>query len=278
MGREDPGPTLDADLSFAHELADLAAKTAMPYFRRELQQWAKPDGSLATEADLAVEDALRAHIVAARPADAMLGEERGQTGASSRRWIVDGIDGTVEFAAGTVGWGTLIALEVDGRVVLGVCSQPPKGRRYWAVEGHGALASTADAPSPARVHVSTVGDLASARSYIPPPRWLPDARARRIAGALSQATRPEPQTDHAVMQLVTGRYDLVVFFLAGEWDLAAPLLIVREAGGRFTDLYGGQSLTTGTAVFSNGLVHEQALEVIGASIAGAGSEDPAYSC
>ena len=131
--------TYGSDLALSHRLADAAAQVSLSYFRRELRRWSKTDGSLATEADVAVEDELRARLRAERPGDAVLGEEHGQTGAGSRRWIIDGIDGTVDFAAGEADWGTLIALEVDGRVVVGVCDQPAHNRRYWAMRGSGVF-------------------------------------------------------------------------------------------------------------------------------------------
>src|SRR5207249_5144898 len=161
----------DPDLAFGHRLADAAASVSLSYFRRELKSWSKDDGSLATEADLAVEDALRARLGIERPGDAILGEERGETGSSRRRWILDGIDGTVDFAAGRSDWSTLVALEVDGRVVVSVCDQPAHQRRYCAVRGHGAFCSTA-ASAPLRLRVSPLRELRSARSYVPPPEWL----------------------------------------------------------------------------------------------------------
>lgn len=131
------------DLELAHRLADTAAAVSRAYFRGELRSWAKSDGSLATEADLAVEDAIRAVLSCERQTDAVLGEERGLTGSGNRRWIIDGIDGTVDFAAGSPDWGTLIALEIDGEVVVGVCDQPIHERRYWATKGGGAFSSSA---------------------------------------------------------------------------------------------------------------------------------------
>ena len=97
--------TPDSDLAFAQQLADAAAAVSISYFRRELKRWTKDDGSLATEADLAVEDKIRGMVAHERPGDAMLGEERGETGSGARRWIVDGIDGTIEFAAGSIALG-----------------------------------------------------------------------------------------------------------------------------------------------------------------------------
>jgi len=243
------------DLELAHGLADEAARISLSFFRQQLGSWSKADGSLATDADIAVEKKLRERLAAERPEDAFLGEEQGQTGVGARRWIVDAIDGTVDFAAGDPDWGTLIALEVDGRVVVGVCDQPVHRRRYWAVADHGAFWS--DASGVRRpLKVSACADLSSARSYIPPAMWLPDDRARRAAEALARATTPSPQVNHPALQVAAGGYELVLFMLAGPWDLAAPALIVEEAGGRFSDVNGRHDVFSGTAVFSNGHVHD----------------------
>lgn len=251
--------TLDDDLALALRLADTASTRSLSYFRRELHQWSKGDGSLATEADLAVEDELRRLLEVERRDDAVLGEERGRTGAGARCWIIDGIDGTVDFAAGRPDWGTLIALECDGEVVLGVCDQPVHKRRYWAVRGRGAFCSQdgSDAPEPLRT--SSHADFASARSYLPPPEWTPDETSRLVGNALATATKPEPHGDHPALQVACGTYEFVVFFIVGPWDIAAPSLIVEEAGGRFSDLAGHRRITSGNVVFSNGVVHDDVL-------------------
>ena len=258
----------DSDLAFAHHLADVAAAVSLSYFRRELRSWSKHDGSLATEADMAVEDTLRSCVGRDRPGDAVLGEERGQTGSGPRRWIIDGIDGTVDFAAGQPDWGTLIALEVEGHVVCGVCDQPAHNRRYWATKGGGAFCSQRPALSRNVLRVSAVDELSASRSYVPPAQWLPDERAHRIAEGIAEATRQEPHIDHPALQVAVGSYELAVFLIAGPWDLAAPALIVEEAGGRFTDIEGRSDVTAGTAVFSNGRVHEAVLRLIAETIGG----------
>jgi histidinol-phosphatase len=247
------------DLALAQRLADEAARISLARFKTELQSWSKADGSLATEADLAVEDALRASLASARPDDAMLGEERGESGRGARRWILDAIDGTVEFAARSPNWSTLIALEVDGRVVVGVCDQPAHGRRYWAVRGGGAFCADASTPAGRRLRVNGMRDLATARSYLPPPRWRPDARAHAIAERIAGATRPESPVTHPALQVASGGYEVAVFLSCGPWDIAAPALVVEEAGGRFSDLAGRHSLTSGCAMYSNGAVHDEVL-------------------
>jgi histidinol-phosphatase len=185
-----------------------------------MQSWSKADGSLATEADLAVEDELRTRLKRERLNDAVLGEERGQTGSGHRRWILDGIDGTVDFAAGSPNWATLIALEVDGRIVVSVCDEPAHQRRYWAVRGGGAFCSHAPFSDHKRLNVSTIRDLATARSYVPPPMWLRDDRARRVAALVTRATTPTAHPDHPALLVAAGGSELAVFLTGGPWGLA----------------------------------------------------------
>ena len=254
--------TPDSDLAFAQQLAHAAAAVSLSYFRRELKRWTKDDGSLATEADLAVEDKIRGMVAHERPGDAMLGEERGETGSGARRWIVDGIDGTIEFAAGSPDWATLIALEVDGRVVVSVCDQPAQKRRYWAARGHGAFCLNKSSPAPRRLSVTHTADLRVARSHVPPPEWVPNECARNMVAALNHATRPEIPVDHSALQVASGGSELAVFFRCGAWDIAAPSLIVEEAGGRFTNLVGNYDFASGSALFSNGRVHDDVLRLL----------------
>jgi histidinol-phosphatase len=253
--------TWDADLQLAHQLADAAGVVSLSFFRHEVIRWSKADGSLATEADIAVEKGLRERLAVERPDDAVLGEEEGQTGTSARRWIVDAIDGTVEFASGSSEWSTLIALESHGRVVVSVCDQPANKRRCWAVLGKGAFWADSSSGMQRALRVSETRYLSSARSYVPPEQWLPDDRALRVAKALAGATKPSPHMDHPALQVAAGGYEVAVFFVAGPWDLAAPSLIVEEAGGRFTDVSGRRDVFSGTGVFSNGNVHDAVLQL-----------------
>jgi histidinol-phosphatase len=248
------------DLALAHRLADAARSVTMPRFRGTFTSRSKADGSLVTEVDEATEDAIRAIVARERPHDAFLGEERGETGMGSRRWIVDAIDGTQSFAAGTTGWGTLIALEIDGAVAVGVCEMSPIGKRYSAARGGGAYVSSAGAAD-VRLEVSGMGELAAARSFVPPALWTRSDAARAMSSALGPATLPYEQDEHPALEVAAGKADLCVFFMAGPWDLAAPSIVVEEAGGRFSDLAGRRTLTNG-AVFSNGRLHEAAIALL----------------
>ena len=254
-------PTLDDDLALAHQLADAAAQVTLSFWRKDPERWTKADGSLATEADLATEDRLRAMLAESRPGDAVLGEERGQSGSSRRRWILDGIDGTVAFAAGEVDWGTLIALEVDDVVVVGMCVSPARHLRTWAVRGGGAWARR-DGEAAARITVSRTADLASARTYLPPAHYVPDASARQMAEAVEARSGTGGFPYHPATELASGRGDAAVLFTGGVWDIAAPALIVTEAGGRFTTVTGDTRLDAGSAVYSNGLLHDEILALL----------------
>lgn len=255
---------ISADLALAHRLADAARSITMPRFRGTFTSRNKADGSLVTEVDEAAEDAIRAIVARERPRDAFLGEERGETGSGPRRWIVDAIDGTVSFAEGAIDWGTLIALEIDGRVAVAICEMSPIGKRYWATRGGGAYVSSSGAAD-VRLEVSGTAELAAARCFMPPAIWARTEAARAMSTALTAATVPHEQDEHPALEVAAGTADLCVFFMAGPWDLAAPSLVVEEAGGRFTDLAGGQTLTGG-AVFSNGRLHDEVVELLRASL------------
>ena len=232
----------------------------MSRFRGTFTSRSKADGSLVTEVDEATEDEIRAIVARERPQDAFLGEERGETGSGNRRWIVDAIDGTVSFAAGTTGWGTLIALEVDGAVVVGVCEMSPIGKRYWGARRRGAYVSS-EGEADVRLAVSGTAELAAARCFVPPALWVRSDAARAMSSALGAASLPYEQDEHPALEVAAGSAELCVFFMAGPWDLAAPSVVVEEAGGRFSDLAGGRTLTNG-AVFSNGRLHDAAIELL----------------
>lgn len=249
------------DLALAHELADAARKLSLSYFRRQPKQYSKPDGSIVTEADQAVEDELRRMLAAARPGDAILGEERGATGNAPRRWIIDPIDGTNDYARGGTQWWSLIALEIDGRIAVGVCEQPAVRRRCWATRGGGAF-NLVEGSEPTPLHVTRTSNLKSARVFVAPPEWLRDDSARRRAAALAAASQREPHVDHPALQVAAGGYEAAVFFVAGPWDLAAPSIVVEEAGGKFTDTAGRYDIAGNGAVFSNGLVHDAVVALV----------------
>lgn len=148
------------------------------------------DGSPVTEADVAGEKALLDAVGQACPGDGFLDEEVGEKqGTTGRRWIVDGIDGSRSFAAGRPEWGTLIALEWDSEIVLGVSSSPAQEHRWWAARGAGAFSGhPKDRFSGTRLHVSTERDLNPDRFITLPICSDLSVHQRRIVEGLAGGT------------------------------------------------------------------------------------------
>jgi histidinol-phosphatase len=241
---------MSPDLELALTLADAADAISLRHFRTGLVIERKPDLTPVTEADRAVESELRRLVADAHPDDAVLGEEQGATGAGPRRWIVDPIDGTRNYARGIPVWATLVALEVTGTVSVGVVSAPALGRRWWAEREAGAFADGE------RVHVSSVERVEDAVLSFALDRQLPEiaSRAWHVRGFgdfWSHMLVAEGGVDGAVDAIGVN-----------VWDLAAVQVIVEEAGGRFTDFAGEARLDAGSGVSSNGLLHDDLLAAV----------------
>jgi len=237
------------DLALALELADIADSISLARFRaRDLTVETKRDLSPVTEADLAVEQAIRTRLAAARPADGIFGEEFGDDRTEGRRWIVDPIDGTRNYSRGVPVWGTLIALEEDGQPTVGVASAPALGRRWWAERGEGAFADGA------AIHVSRVARIEDAILSFALDEHVPELATRCwLARGFGDFWAHVLVAEGAVDGAVDSRGVKV-------WDLAAVKVIVEEAGGRFSDLDGSARIDTGSAVSSNGVLHQELLD------------------
>ncbi len=245
---------MSPDLTLALSLADAADVISLGRFRAsDLQVETKPDLTPVTEADRTVENAIRERLGVERPGDGMLGEEFGVTGRATRRWIVDPIDGTRNYSRGIPVWATLIALEEDGELRLGVVSAPALHRRWHAERGGGAWANGG------RIHVSAVRHIEDA--------VLSFAVEQPIPALASAAWHARGYGDFWAHMLVAegaadGAVDAVGVAL---WDLAAIQPIVEEAGGRFSDREGIPRADGGTAISSNGFLHELLLDSLGPS-------------
>jgi histidinol-phosphatase len=253
---------MHADLALALELADLADAITLPRFQAaDLAVETKPDLTPVSEADKAVERALRERLAVERPADAVLGEEEGSVGeAVSGRWIIDPIDATKNYVRGIPLYATLIAVERHGQTTVGVVSAPALGRRWWAARGEGAYADGRP------LRVSGVERLEDA---VVTYTSAADFFRGGLAAAFEQLTRtawaPRGYGDFwQYMLLAEGAVDLAVETAAEIWDLAAPQVIVEEAGGRFTDFAGTATAAGGNCVASNGRLHEDALALLAA--------------
>lgn len=255
---------LAADLVIAHELADLADAITMERFRAsDLTVTSKPDLSLVSDADQAVERAIRDRLAAVRPDDAVHGEEYGVLGDSPRQWVIDPIDGTHSYVRGVPVWASLVALLIDGHPVLGVVSAPALGQRWWAASGQGSFGrSFGDAPRPLRV--SAVGDLSDASvSYSSLTGWAKLDRQHEFLDFLGRVWRTRGYGDFwSYMLVAEGSVDVATEPELSLWDMAALAPIVTEAGGRFTGLNGQPGVEHGHALATNGRLHDAVLELL----------------
>ncbi len=252
---------MNADLELALELADEADALTLARFRaRDLRVETKPDLTPVSEADRAVEERLRRHLARARPDHGVLGEEMGDhLGAETGwRWVIDPIDGTKNYVRGVPVWATLIALQDERRTVLGVVSAPALGRRWWAARGEGAFADGEP------IRVSAVADLADASlSYASLSAWEASGRGDAFLALSRRFWRTRAYGDFWSHVLVAeGSVDVAAEPEVTLWDLAALQVIVEEAGGRFTDLAGRATAAGGSAVSSNGRLHDEVLAAL----------------
>jgi len=255
-------PSAEADLAVALGLATRAdAITLNRFGALDLRIDTKPDLTPVTDADQAVEAELRQALSDERPHDAVLGEEYGGTAVfEGRQWVVDPIDGTKNFVRGVPVWASLIALLQDGVPVVGVISAPALNRRWWAASGMGAFASIGDG-APRRLTVSGVSELASASlSFSSLSGWSDLGRRAEFLELTDSVWRVRAYGDFfSYCLLAEGAVDIAAEPEVKLWDLAPLDLLVREAGGLFTNLDGVPGPHGGNAVASNGLLHQEVL-------------------
>ncbi len=242
------------DLQLALTLADEADALTMRHFRASFTVRTKADRTPVTEVDEGVERLLSERLARTRPDDAIVGEEFGARGGAGRRWILDPIDATKNFIRGIPIFATLIALEGE----VGVVSAPALGRRWWAARGHGAFCNGAP------IHVSSIATLDEAHlCYDDVPGFEKHALGERFLALARRCWRTRGFGDFWSHMLVAeGAVEIAVEPEVALWDLAALQVIVEEAGGRFTNLAGEARADGGSAVSTNGRVHEEVLAAL----------------
>jgi histidinol-phosphatase len=260
--RQDPlRRGLTDDLRLAHLLADDADSITMSRFKAlDLRVTSKPDLSPVSDADTAVEEAIRRTLGRARPRDAVHGEEMADTGWGPRRWVVDPIDGTKNYVRGVPVWATLISLLVNDEVVVGVVSAPALGRRWWAsLEGGAFAGKSLMSPTPCRV--SEVARLEDASlSYAELGEWVASGQGQGFVDLLRSCWRTRAYGDFwSYMLLAEGGVDIACEPELALHDMAACAIVVTEAGGRFTDVDGRPGPHGAGAYATNGLLHDEVL-------------------
>jgi histidinol-phosphatase len=245
----------------AVEAARAAGEIAMKYYRGGFEVTIKPDQTPVTQADQEAEQAIRGILERATPGCGFLGEEFGQNGSTKRRWIIDPIDGTKNFVRRLPFWAVLIALEEDGQVTTGVVHNPLTGELFWARKGEGAWANGG------RIHVSTCADMEDAfliHSGLNILRaagfW---AGFERLVDATSRQRGFGDYFGYCVV--AEGKAEIYAEADLKPWDLAPMKILVEEAGGRLTDFNGKPDIYTGSALATNGLLHDEALRLLGSA-------------
>jgi histidinol-phosphatase len=248
---------MNADLQLALELADAADAITLKHFQSAtLAVRTKLDMSPVSEADEAVERMIRERLAGERPGDSIVGEEFGTTGTGLRRWILDPIDGTKNYVRGIPVYATLIGVEENGRLSAGVISAPALGRRWWASAGEGAFCNGK------AMRVSRFDKLEDSHlTYDSVTDFDQHGGTVRFLSLLRRCVRARGFGDFwAHMLVAEGAVEIALEPAVAPWDMAAVQIIVEEAGGRFTDMRGNARYDGGSALSTNGLVHDAVLE------------------
>ena len=249
------------DLRLGHVIADMVDSLTMSRFQAaDLRVETKPDLTPVTDADKDAEELVRTQLRRTRPRDAVVGEEFDATGRGSRRWIVDPIDGTKNYVRGVPVWATLLALVEEDEVVVGLVSAPALQRRWWAASGAGAW-SGRSLSSARRLQVSAVSSLHDASlSYSDVGEWEKAGLGEQFLALSRRVWRTRAFGDFwSYMLLAEGGVDIAAEPDLAIYDMAALVPIIVEAGGRFSSLDGVDGPFGGSAVATNGELHETVL-------------------
>lgn len=269
-------PHIGVMMAAAHK----AAKRLLRDFNEveQLQVSVKGPSDFVSQADLRAEATLRQELEKARPGYAFLMEESGASGGSrwSWRWIVDPLDGTTNFLHGIPHWAISIGLErrlAEGgsELAAGVVYNPAANEMFWAEKGGGAYLNER------RLRVSARREMAEALfatgipfAAVAPERRLPFARTLGLLMPRVAGIRRFGAAALDLAWVAAGRYDGYWELGLHPWDLAAGLVLVREAGGFVTTAAGGDPLVSGEVVAANPALHPLLVEAVGAGLAAAG--------
>lgn len=249
-------------LDLALAWTDEADAEAMRHFRRDLEISTKPDRSLVTQADQAIERRLRERILDVFPGHGLVGEEYGtEAGDASVRWYIDPIDGTHNFVRGVPLFGTLLAVERDGIRQVGVMSAPAIRERWFARRGGGAWAKGSFDATPRRIRVSAVASIDDSQLLYGSGASIErSGRAPGFRDLRHEVWRERGFGDFWGYALVAeGAAEAMIEIGVNPWDLAAPEVVVEEAGGMLTDLDGVARIDNLEVLATNGVLHAEVL-------------------
>jgi histidinol-phosphatase len=263
----DPATEIGAAVEEALAACDEADAISLASFRRAIAIETKPDASFVTEADMAIERAIRERITKRFPEHGLVGEEYGEAPSESgRRWIIDPIDGTHNYMRGVPIYATLLALEVGPELAVGVVSAPALHRRWFSWAGGGAWAVETvpggwDRGSAVRLSVSDVGRLDEASVvYSSYPSIIDSGWAPGFGRLLGKVWRDRGLGDfYGYMLVAEGAAEAMIESELKLWDLAGPRAVMEEAGARVTDIGGGADLPARGVLATNGRLHQAVL-------------------
>jgi histidinol-phosphatase len=247
---------MNDDLHLALSMADESDVLTMRHFLSpSLVVRTKADRTPVSEVDESVERMIRSHLKRERPNDAIVGEEFGAGGHAERRWIIDPIDATKNYIRGIPVFATLIALEEQGRMKLGVVSAPALRQRWWGAAGQGAFCNER------RISVSTIDRIEGAQLCYDS---VADFDSRGLSDSFLALARECARTRGfgdfwSHMLVAEGAAEIAIEPQVSLWDMAAIQIIIEEAGGRFSNLAGEARADGGSGVSTNGLLHETVL-------------------
>ena len=255
------------ELTFALNICEQAEKVAMRHFNNGVRATIKYDGTPVTIADTECERLIREAIDARYPTDAILGEEEGASeghvqerpaDGPRRKWLIDPIDGTYGYSRGSPLWSTLLALEEDGEIVLGVVHAPATKETFWAEKGKGAWKNGV------RLKVSSYTEISQAQfdfgglnRIVRKGLWPGFEKIIQITGR-QRSPGDFVGFAHVLEGLAEGQLEVDL----KPWDLAPFRVLIAEAGGKYSDLAGSDSIYTGSCLVSNGILHEQFLSAL----------------
>lgn len=232
----------------------------MQHFNRGIQSEMKADNTPVTEADKECERLIRDALAERFPNDSILGEEGGaQSGGNGKRvWIIDPIDGTYNYARKVPIFSILLALQEDGQIVLGVVHAPAMNETYCAEKGNGAYRNGE------RIRVSSICDISQAQfNFGAVSRIFAKGLALGFERIVRSTYRQRGYGDYLSFAYVfDGRAEASLEVDVHAWDLAPMKIIVEEAGGKYTDLQGGDSIDSGSCLISNGILHQELLSLL----------------
>ncbi len=255
-----PEPVLREWLAFAQDACDVADPIALAHFRRDVTIERKPDRTFVTAADQAIEREIRDRVAARYPDHGLMGEEYGEAaGDAATRWYIDPIDGTHNYIRGIPLFATLLAVEHLGELQVGVISAPALHQRWFAWRGGGAW--TTDSDGERRITVSKVAAVEDAQLMYGSGRDnVASGLMPGFDALLAAAWRERGFGDFwGYMLLAEGAAEAMIETGMHSWDLAAPLVLLEEAGGRATDVDGERRIDAPSFVASNGPLHDEIL-------------------